>query len=205
MSYESEIFYRKVGKRYKPVGYHEFPRFGKGAHLVVVDDGWSYTLTEIEPDRAALLAATKLAQEKIVKIISKACEAKYEIHNERVAKDPTYREKANKAWEAYCAILGDEMPMRIWFPSASDVAGEIVGEMIKLAQKPKATIVYQGDWEGIYIDGNLCSVSVKHFVATSLSIVGFEVEEKYVDKQWFDERRSLPALLSECEFEVEDE
>jgi hypothetical protein len=200
-----EIFYRKVGKRYKPVGFGEFPRFGQGSHLVVVDDGWTFTRTNIEPDRAALLAATKLATEKVVGIISKACKAKYEIHEKKVAEDPSYREKAIKAWEGYCEAMGDNAPMQIWFQSASDTAEEIVSEMLKVAHVPKVTVVYHGDWEGIYIDGKLCLDSVKVFVATSLNIVGFHVEEKYADKEWFDDRRSLPSLLSECKFEVNDE
>lgn len=125
---EPEIFYRKVGRG-------EFPHFGKGSHLIVVNDGWTYTRLNVEPDRAALLAATKLAHEKVVAIIVKASSAKYELHNDRVSSDPEYKAKVTKAWEAYCEIMGDDKPLGIWFPSASDVADQIINEMVKVANE----------------------------------------------------------------------
>lgn len=75
----NEPIYQKVGRRYKEVGQQfAFDCFAKGSHLLVVGDGCTSYLRNINTDesRAALLAAMKIASRAMVDAMVEASEVK---------------------------------------------------------------------------------------------------------------------------------
>ena len=63
----SEPIYQKVGRRYKQVGeYMQFDCFPLGAHLLVVQKGSTSYLHNVEPDKAGVLAAMKIAKDAML-------------------------------------------------------------------------------------------------------------------------------------------
>lgn len=66
------IFYRKVGRRYQPVSEYDneyLDSFPKGDHLVSVYPGGSSRRFNIDPNYAALIAAGRVAEDAISKVI----------------------------------------------------------------------------------------------------------------------------------------
>ena len=69
----SEPIYQKVGRRYKQVGeYMQFDCFPLGAHLLVVNKGCTSYLRNVEPDKAGVLAAMKIAKDAMVQAFMEA-------------------------------------------------------------------------------------------------------------------------------------
>ena len=69
----SEPIYQKVGRRYKQVGqYLEFDCFSNGAHLLVVNKGCTSYLRNVEPDKAGVLAAMKIAKDAMLQAFMEA-------------------------------------------------------------------------------------------------------------------------------------
>ena len=69
----NEPIYQKHGRRYKQVGqYLEFDCFSNGAHLLVVNKGCTSYLRNIEPDKAGVLAAMKIAKDAMVQAFMEA-------------------------------------------------------------------------------------------------------------------------------------
>jgi hypothetical protein len=72
-----KIFYEKVGGRYKPVSEYDdqlSSALTKGSHLIVCYPGGQTTRFNIEPNHAALIAASVIAEDKICSAIIKASE-----------------------------------------------------------------------------------------------------------------------------------
>ncbi len=72
-----KIFYEKVGRRYKPVYEYDdqlLSSFPQGSHLVVCYPGGQSTRYNIEPNYAALIAASVVAEDKMCKAMVKASE-----------------------------------------------------------------------------------------------------------------------------------
>ena len=69
----NEPIYQKHGRRYKQVGqYLEFDCFSNGAHLLVVNKGCTSYLHNVEPDKAGVLAAMKIAKDAMVQAFMEA-------------------------------------------------------------------------------------------------------------------------------------
>ena len=69
----NEPVYQKHGRRYKQVGqYMEFDCFSNGAHLLVVNKGSTSYLHNVEPDKAGVLAAMKIAKDAMVQAFMEA-------------------------------------------------------------------------------------------------------------------------------------
>ena len=69
----NEPIYQKHGRRYKQVGqYLEFDCFSNGAHLLVVNKGSTSYLRNIEPDKAGVLAAMKVAKDAMLQAFMEA-------------------------------------------------------------------------------------------------------------------------------------
>ena len=132
---EQEMFYRKVGRRYKPVGFGEFPHLTKGCHLVVVGDNWTSTIFDIDPDVASLRAIEKLVLDKVVKIVAKAGEGRCEQHNNLIKTSKKYKQQCEAAWKAYTDIMGEGASLTYWYPSAHEVAQEIVRTLLEEAER----------------------------------------------------------------------
>ena len=73
----SEPIFQKVGRRYKQVGeYMQFDCFPLGAHLLVVQNGSTSYLHNVEPDKAGLLASMKLAKDAMIQALFDASDLK---------------------------------------------------------------------------------------------------------------------------------
>ena len=120
---ESDILYRKVGKRYVPINdpnaYHGLD---EGYWLVKVAPGCTSIRQCVYPDRAEIQAAAHKKQDKLMDIIRKAGEAR-----------PT-KTKLTKSeredWETFIAKHGKSFNM-LAYPSLHDVAEQIVEELLK--------------------------------------------------------------------------
>jgi hypothetical protein len=111
-----KIYYEKVGRRYKPVAEYDstyLDSFPKGAHLVMCYPGGSSRRFDIDPDYAALLAASRVAEEAMSKAIQKASEMR--PHNTPIT------EKQKKAWENLSKAFGSDR-YYIEIPSAREIA-----------------------------------------------------------------------------------
>lgn len=77
MTNDDEVLYQKVGRRYKPWGMiYDLNGIPQGAHLVVVKPGSQSMLYNVDPDRAALLAAMREATEAMIDAMREASELK---------------------------------------------------------------------------------------------------------------------------------
>ena len=111
-----KIYYEKVGRRYKPVAEYDstyLDSFPKGAHLVMCYPGGSSRRFNIDPDYAALLAASRVAEDAMSKAIQKASEMR--PHNTPIT------EKQKKAWENLSKAFGSDR-YYIEIPSAREIA-----------------------------------------------------------------------------------
>lgn len=111
-----KIYYEKVGRRYKPVAEYDstyLDSFPKGAHLVMCYPGGSSRRFNIDPDYAALLAASRVAEDAMIKAIQKASE----MRPHRIP----ITEKQQKAWKNLSKAFGDER-YYIEIPSAREIA-----------------------------------------------------------------------------------
>lgn len=99
----SEIFYKKVGRRYVPVYEYDqtlMDAFPKGTHIVMCYPGGQSRRYNIEPNHAAMIAAGRLAEDAICQAIHKASEAK--------PKSRPITEQQRDAWNQMKAAFGDE-------------------------------------------------------------------------------------------------
>jgi hypothetical protein len=136
-----KVFYEKVGRRYKPV--HEYDQtlmdsFPKGAHLVICYPGGKSTRYNIEPAYAAMIAAGRVAEDKISEAIRKASDL-------RPKRAPITSEQ-QAAWENLIEAFGEEARFLEW-PSAREVAEAGVkamqAEAEKLLTNPAVRLAYE--------------------------------------------------------------
>ena len=82
LKYDSPVYQRipvgtKGRYKYEQVGAHvQFDLFSNGAHLLVVQDSCTSYLHNVDPAKAATLAAMKLAKEAMVKALQEASDYK---------------------------------------------------------------------------------------------------------------------------------
>ena len=77
-----EPIYQKHGRRYVELGkYMDFECYEYGAHLLVVNKGCTSYLRNVEPDKAGVLAAMKIAKDAMLKAFMDASDL-------RPAKEP---------------------------------------------------------------------------------------------------------------------
>jgi hypothetical protein len=124
-----KIFYEKVGRKYVPV--HEYDDylldgFPKGNHLVMCYPGGQSRRFNIEPNYAAMIAAGRLAEDKIAEAIRKASELKPQ-------RNPI-TEGQKKAWEKLAKEFGDEL-CPLTHSSTRDLAEAGVKAMMEEADK----------------------------------------------------------------------
>ena len=120
---ESDILYRKQGKRYIPVNdpnaYHGL---NEGYWLIKVAPGCTSIRQCVYPDRAEVQAAAHNKQEKLMDIIRKAGEA-------RPQKIPLTKEE-HKDWTAFIKKHGKSFSI-LCYPSLHDVSEQIIEELLK--------------------------------------------------------------------------
>lgn len=120
---ESDILYRKKGKRYIPVNDpNAYYGLSEGYWLVKVSPGYTGIRQCVYPDRAEIQAAMHNKASSIMDIIRKAGEAR-----------PTkikLTKSEHKDWKAFIAKHGESFNM-LCYPSLHDVAEQIVEELLK--------------------------------------------------------------------------
>ena len=111
-----KVYYEKRGRRYYPVAEYDsayMDSFPKGNHLVMCYPGGSSRRFNIQPNYAALIAASRIAEDAISKAVVKASEMR--PHNKPIT------EKQKKAWEALAKAFGDDR-YYVEIPSAREIA-----------------------------------------------------------------------------------
>ena len=124
-----KIFYEKVGRRYKPVYEYDqtlMDSFPKGSHLIVCHPGGKSTRYNIEPNYAAMIAAGRVAEDAISKVIMKATDL-------RPTRSPITEEQ-KIAWDNLVEVFGEEAKRLEW-PSAREACEEAVKAMQLEADK----------------------------------------------------------------------
>ena len=99
-----KIYYEKVGRKYVPVAEYDsdfMDSFPKGNHLVMSYPGGSSRRFNIDPNYAAMIAASRVAEEAIIRAMHKASELK----PVRTPITPAQQ----KAWKKLAKEFGDEL------------------------------------------------------------------------------------------------
>ena len=124
-----KVYYEKIGRRYHPVAEYDnnlLDSFPKGAHLVLCYPGGSSRRFNVEPNHAAMIAAGRVAEEKISEVIRKASELKPQ-------REPLTPNQL-KAWQKLAKEFGDELCM-LQGASSRDIAEAGVKAMIEEAEQ----------------------------------------------------------------------
>ena len=99
------IFYKKVGRKYEPVSEYDdelMSAFPKGSHLVCTYPGGRSTRYNIDPNYAALIAASRVAEDAITRVIME----KSALRVPESRKPLTEEQRA--AWEHLASTFGEE-------------------------------------------------------------------------------------------------
>jgi hypothetical protein len=98
-----KILYEKVGRRYVPVAenYDDHYTFSKGNHLVMCYPGGESRQYNIDPNYAALIAASRVAEDAMCRALNKASEM-------RPARTPITPAQ-QRAWKKLAREFGDEL------------------------------------------------------------------------------------------------
>ena len=140
----AETFYRKIGRRYKPVSEYDqtlMDSFPKGSHLVVCVPGGRSTRFNIDPNYAAMIAAGVVAEDAVRTALVKAGEIRMQSKDR--SRELTPAQKA--AWDNLVKEFGDSARQLEW-PSTAEVAEEglkaMQAEAMKLMQHPAVQKAY---------------------------------------------------------------
>lgn len=99
-----EVFYKKRGRRYVPVSEYDCDLFNsmpQGSHLVMCYPGGSSTRYNINPNHAALIAASRVAEDAMSSALLKASEMR--------PKHRPLTEEQRQAWQNLQRAFGDDM------------------------------------------------------------------------------------------------
>lgn len=111
-----KIFYEKVGRRYKPVSEYDsdlMDSYPKGAHLVVCYPGGTSRKFNIDPNYAALMAASRVMEDALSSAVVRASEMR--------PSKPLVTEEQRQAWDNLAKSFGDDR-YYVEIPSAREVA-----------------------------------------------------------------------------------
>ena len=126
-----KIYYEKVGRRYKPVYEYDqtlMDSFPKGSHLVICYPGGKSIRYNIDPAYAPMIAAGRVAEDKISEVIRKATDLR------PANKERTLTEEQIRCWKALSKAFGEENHALQW-PSAREACEEAVNAMQMEADK----------------------------------------------------------------------
>ena len=124
-----KIYYEKIGRRYVPVYEYDqtlMDAFPKGTHLIQCYPGGRSTRYNIDPNYAAMIAAGRVAEDKISEAIRTASDLRTK------SKPLTPGQKA--AWENLVKQFGEEARCLEW-PSAREACEAAVKAMQDEADK----------------------------------------------------------------------
>lgn len=128
---EKVIFYRKEGRRYKPVYEYDqklMDAFPKGTHLVMCYPGGQSTRCNIDPAYAPMIAAGRVAEDAISEVIRKATDLR------AASKETKLTEEQLRCWKKLNKAFGNERHALQW-PSAREACEEAVKAMTVEAEK----------------------------------------------------------------------
>jgi len=136
-----KIYYEKIGRRYKAVYEYDqtlMDAFPKGSHLVICYPGGQSTRYNVDPAYAPMIAAGRVAEDKISEAIRKASDLR--------PKRAPITEGQRQAWENLVKEFGEDARM-LTMPSAREVADEAVKALIaesdKLLANPAVQLAYE--------------------------------------------------------------
>jgi hypothetical protein len=136
-----KIYYEKIGRRYKAVYEYDqtlMDAFPKGSHLVICYPGGQSTRYNVDPAYAPMIAAGRVAEDKICEAIRKASDLR--------PKRAPITEGQRQAWENLVKEFGEDARM-LTMPSAREVADEAVKALIaesdKLLANPAVQLAYE--------------------------------------------------------------
>lgn len=125
------VFYKKVGRKYEPVYEYDqdlIDSFSKGTHLVMVYPGGSSRRYNIDPNYAAMIAAGRVAEDAISRVIMEKSALRVPEKHQPLT------EEQRKAWEQLAATFGQERFALEWC-SYREAAEAGVDAMMKEAEK----------------------------------------------------------------------
>lgn len=131
-----KIFYEKVGRRYKPVYEYDqtmMDAFPKGNHIVMCYPGGQSRRYNIDPNYAAMIAAGRVAEDAISKVIMDASALRVP------ARDQPLTPAQLKAWKALSKAFGREQYALEWcsYREAAEAGvAAMQAEADKLMQHP---------------------------------------------------------------------
>jgi hypothetical protein len=128
---EKIIFYKKVGRRYVPVYEYDqtiMDAFPKGTHIVMCYPGGQSRRYNIDPAYAPMIAAGRVAEDKISEVIRKATDLR------PASKETKLTEEQLRCWKALNKAFGNERHALQW-PSAREACEEAVKAMQEEADK----------------------------------------------------------------------
>ena len=128
------VFYKKEGRKYIPVSEYDqelLDAFPKGTHIVMCYPGGQSRRFNIDPNYAAMIAAGRLAEDAISRVIMQATEIRRQQRHE--TKTPlTPGQKA--AWDKLIEEFGPDAKQLEW-PSVRECAEAGVKAMQEEAEK----------------------------------------------------------------------
>jgi hypothetical protein len=121
-SKEDQRVYRKVGKKFVPVNDpYAYDGLREGFWLIKIDRGSTSIRQQIYPEKAAITAAARLIEDKLIAIIRKASEA-------RPANSALTPEQ-KKDWDKFIDKHGDSFST-LCYPSMQENAEKIVAALV---------------------------------------------------------------------------
>ena len=114
-----KIFYEKVGRRYKPVSEYDselVDAFQKGTHLVMVYPGGASRRYNVDPNYAALIAASRVARDPMHQAINEATKMHRDQYEGYIL-EPAQQ----KAWEHFVEVMGERGRI-LHYDSVHDIA-----------------------------------------------------------------------------------
>lgn len=139
-----KIFYEKKGRRYVPIAEYDndfIDSFSKGNHLVMCYPGGTSRRFNINPDYAAMIAAGRVAEDAISKVIMKATELRGDSRKE-IPLTPGQI----AAWENLVKEFGDSAKALEW-PSAREASEAAIKAMQEEADKLLANPSVKKAWD----------------------------------------------------------
>jgi hypothetical protein len=128
-----KIFYEKQGRRYVPVSEYDsdfVDSYTKGTHLVMCYPGGVSRRFNIDPNYAAMIAAGRVAEDAISKVIMEATEIRRNYKNRNTPLTPGQR----AAWDNLIKEFGEDARQLEW-PSVRECAEAGVKAMVDEADK----------------------------------------------------------------------
>ena len=136
-----KIYYEKVGRKYVPVQeYDEYimDALPYGNHMIMVYPGGQHTRYNVDPAYAPMIAAGRLAEDRMCDEIRRASEMRPRRH--------PLTEKQQKAWPSLNRALGDDV-YTLQIASAREIAEAglkvMQAEAEKLMTNPAVRLAYE--------------------------------------------------------------